>query len=94
MNDILGPPMYDHSPLQSVSNRFWGALSETQRNHHRKEERLEQKLAMLKGDFLLAREVGNGGCFLNISIYIHSFDTLFVFISYIGMGGQIQPIIA
>ena len=34
------------------------------------------------------------GVFLNICIYIHSFDTLFVFTSYIGMGGQIQPIIA
>ena len=72
MKDILGAPMYDHSPLQSVSNRFWGALSETQRNHHRKEERLEQKLAMLKGDFLLAREVGNGGCFSQY-LYIYTF---------------------
>ena len=58
MKDILGAPMYDHSPLQSVGDRFWKALAETQRDQNRKEERLEQKLAMLKGDFLLAREVG------------------------------------
>jgi hypothetical protein len=57
MKEILGAPVYDNSPLQSVAERFWGSLSEAQRNNMKTEERLEQKLGELKGDFLLARMV-------------------------------------
>merc|ERR1719491_1626746 len=56
MKEIVGAPVYDNSPLQSVAERFWGALSEAQRVSIKNEERLEQKLGTLKGDFLLARE--------------------------------------
>ena len=83
MKDILGAPMYDHSPLQSVSDRFWNALAETQRNQNRKEERLEQKLAMLKGDFLLAREVDLGGC---IYMPVSLFRSSCLIYSFLGTG--------
>jgi len=56
MKEIVGAPVYDNSPLQSVAERFWGALSEAQRVSIKNEERLEQKLGTLKGDFLLSRE--------------------------------------
>lgn len=56
MKEILMAPIYDNSPLQSVAERFWVALSEDQRIHTKNQERLEQKLATLKAEFLLARE--------------------------------------
>lgn len=57
MKEILSAPVYDNSPLQNVAQRFWTALTEAQRSSVKNEERLEQKLATLKAEFLLAREV-------------------------------------
>ena len=57
MKEILTAPIYDNSPLQSVAEKFWAALAETQKNQMKNEEKLEQKLATLKAEFLLAREV-------------------------------------
>lgn len=57
MKEILTAPIYDNSPLQSVAEKFWAALAETQKNQTKNEEKLEQKLATLKAEFLLAREV-------------------------------------
>jgi len=57
MKEILSAPVYDNSPLQSVAVRFWAALSEAQRSTVKNEEKLEQKLATLKAEFLIAREV-------------------------------------
>mmetsp|Transcript_17758 Transcript_17758/g.25069 ORF Transcript_17758/g.25069 Transcript_17758/m.25069 type:complete len:734 (-) Transcript_17758:367-2568(-) len=56
MKEVLGAPVYDCSPLQDVAGRFWIALADAQRDGTRNEERLEQKLATLKAEFLLARE--------------------------------------
>jgi len=56
MKEIVSAPVYDNSPLQSVAERFWGALAEAQRVNAKNEERLEQKVGTLKVDFLLARE--------------------------------------
>lgn len=56
MKEILTAPMYDNSPLQIVAEKFWVALAEAQKNQMKNEERLEQKLANLKAEFLLARE--------------------------------------
>jgi len=56
MKEILSAPVYDQSPLQNVAERFWTALSEAQRSNLKNEERLEQKLATLKAEYLLARE--------------------------------------
>lgn len=57
MKEILGAPVYAQTPLQSVSEKFWLALGEAMRSNTRKEEKLEQALAKIKADFLLAREV-------------------------------------
>ena len=58
MKEVLTAPMYANChPLQDVASRFWVALTEAQRNNLKNEERLEQKLGNLKGEFLLAREV-------------------------------------
>ncbi len=57
MKEILSAPVYDNSPLQSVADRFWTSLNEAQKNNMKTEERLEQKLGELKGDFLLAKMV-------------------------------------
>jgi len=57
MKEILSAPVYDNSPLQSVAERFWFALAEAQRSNVKNEEKLEQKLATLKAEFLIAREV-------------------------------------
>jgi len=63
MKEVLSAPMYANChPLQDVASRFWVALTETQRNNLKNEERLEQKLGSLKGEFLLAREV----CFFTL----------------------------
>ncbi len=59
MKEIIGAPVYDNSPLQSVADRFWTALGEAQRTSAKAEERLEQKLGELKGDFLLAKMVSS-----------------------------------
>ena len=57
MKEILGAPVYDDTPLQTVAQRFWGALGDAQKTQLRNEERLEQHLGKLKGDFLLSRAV-------------------------------------
>lgn len=56
MKEILAAPVYNMTPLQTVSEKFWTALGEAKRNSSRKEDRLEQALAKIKADFLLARE--------------------------------------
>ena len=62
MKEILSAPVYDNSPLQNVAQRFWAALSDAQRSNLKNEETLEQKLAILKAEFLLAREVSEPCC--------------------------------
>ena len=56
MKEILTAPVYNMGPLQTVSEKFWAALGEAKRSSSRKEDRLEQSLAKIKADFLLARE--------------------------------------
>ncbi|KAL7539062.1 hypothetical protein ACHAXR_009005 [Thalassiosira sp. AJA248-18] len=56
MKEIVGAPVYNLTPLQNVSEKFWLALGEAKKSTAKKEERLEQALAKIKGDFLLARE--------------------------------------
>lgn len=55
LRDILQAPLYHGTPLQATARRFWAALEEHQSAQQRKAERLEEKLAQLKADFLLAR---------------------------------------
>ena len=59
MKEVLGAPVYDNTPLQTVADRFWMALGDAQRSQLKNEERLEQSLGKLKGEFLLARAVRN-----------------------------------
>lgn len=56
MKEILAAPVYNLTPLQNVSEKFWLALGEAKKSTVKKEERLEQALAKIKADFLLARE--------------------------------------
>jgi hypothetical protein len=58
MKEILQAPVYATTPLLSVSDKFWMALTEAKKSQNRRMERLEQMLAKIKADFLLAREVG------------------------------------
>lgn len=55
MKEVLGAPVYDNTPLQSVAQRFWVALGEAQRSQQKNEELLEQQLGKLKGEYLMAR---------------------------------------
>lgn len=55
MREVLQAPVYNNTPLQSVAKRFLAALAEAQKAQQKNEEKLEQNLAKLKGDFLLAR---------------------------------------
>lgn len=57
MKEILGAPVYDDTPLQDVAKRFWAALEEAQKTSHKNEQKLEDNLAKLKGEYLLARAV-------------------------------------
>lgn len=57
MKEVLGAPVYDNTPLQSVAQRFWVALGEAQRSQQKNEELLEQQLGKLKGEYLMARAV-------------------------------------
>ena len=57
MKEILSAPVYSDTPLQNVTQRFWVALNESQKTQQKNAERLEQNLAKLKGEFLLARAV-------------------------------------
>lgn len=57
MKELVAAPVYDNTPLQNVSERFWVALGEAHRTQQKNEERLEQALGKLKGDYLLAKAV-------------------------------------
>jgi len=57
MKEIMGAPVYNDTPLQSVARRFWSALNDAQKTQQKNEEKLEQNLAKLKGEFLLAKAV-------------------------------------
>lgn len=57
MKEILSAPVYKDTPLQGVARRFWAALNDAQKTQQKNEERLEQNLGKLKGEFLLARAV-------------------------------------
>jgi hypothetical protein len=57
MKEILDAPVYKDTPLPDVAKRFWSALQDNQKISSKNEERLEQNLGKLKGDFLLARAV-------------------------------------
>jgi hypothetical protein len=59
LKEVLGAPVYDNSPLQSVAQRFWKALDEAQKAQNKNEERLEHALGKLKGEYLLARAVSD-----------------------------------
>lgn len=56
MKEMLAAPIYNLTPLQSLAEKFWLALNEAKKSSSKKEERLEQSLAKIKADFLLARE--------------------------------------
>ena len=55
MKEMLTAPVYDMTPLQDVSEKFWLA-AEARRQNTRREKRLEQSLAKIKAEFLMARE--------------------------------------
>ena len=57
MKEILSAPVYSNTPLQAVARRFWVALTDAQKAQQKNEERLEQQLGKLKGDYLLAKAV-------------------------------------
>ena len=61
MKEILQAPVYATTPLLSVSDKFWMALSEAKKSQNKKMDRLEQMLAKIKADFLMAREVSFPG---------------------------------
>lgn len=63
MKEILQAPVYATTPLLSVSDKFWMALTEAKKSQNRKMDRLEQMLAKIKADFLLAREVSQSCLF-------------------------------
>jgi hypothetical protein len=54
--EMLAAPVYDMTPLQDVSEKFWLAMAKARRQNARREERLEQSLAKIKAEFLMARE--------------------------------------
>jgi uncharacterized membrane protein YqiK len=54
--EMLAAPVYDMTPLQDVSKKFWLAMAKARRQNARREERLEQSLAKIKAEFLMARE--------------------------------------
>lgn len=57
LKDMLQAPVYQDTLLQSVSDRFFDALIESNRNQKKQSDRLEQNLGKLKGEFLLAQAV-------------------------------------
>ena len=61
MREVMNAPVYNNTPLQSVAHRFLAALSDAQKTQQKNAEKLEQNLAKLKGDFLLARAVRRNG---------------------------------
>lgn len=57
MKEVMSAPVYHDTPLQDVARRFWAALNESLKAQQKNEERLEQQLGKLKGDYLLAKAV-------------------------------------
>jgi len=55
--ECLSAPMHEKSPLHDIARRFWNALSDVQLNSARREEELENELARIKGEFLMAKAV-------------------------------------
>lgn len=55
MREVLSAPVYENTPVQEVAKRFWLALTDAQKISSKNEERLENNLGQLKGEFLLAR---------------------------------------
>jgi hypothetical protein len=82
MKEVLGAPVYDNTPLQHVAQRFWVALSEAQKGQLKNKEKLEQNLATLKGEYLLARAVSllfeRDGPLLHVSTVLTNLDCIFV----------------
>jgi hypothetical protein len=56
MKEMLAAPVYDMTPLQDVYEKFWLAMADARRQNARREERLEQSLAKIKAELLMARE--------------------------------------
>jgi hypothetical protein len=56
MKEMLAAPVYDMTPLQDVYEKFWSAMADARRQNARREERLEQSLAKIKAELLMARE--------------------------------------
>jgi hypothetical protein len=56
MKEMLAAPVYDMTPLQDMSEKFWLAMAKARRQNARRDERLEQSLAKIKAKFLMARE--------------------------------------
>lgn len=57
MKEVMGAPVYENTPLQSVAGKFWNALDEAQKVQTKHAKRLEHDLGKLKGNFLLSRAV-------------------------------------
>jgi hypothetical protein len=55
LRDILQAPLYRDTPLHSLAERFWKSLAESQKSQQKHAEMLEENLAKLKAEFLLAR---------------------------------------
>lgn len=90
MKEVLSAPLYQDTPVQDVARRFWETLEEMQKTQEKDLQMLEQKLANLKGDFLLARAVRTHMCSAHvppsgwyISIRNLCFLTLTPFVSYL-----------
>ena len=94
MKEILEAPVYKDTPLQDVAKRFWVALNDTQKQQNRNEERLEQNLGKLKGDFLLARAVSDEWelGFLPMVFAHTSSKSINVLSQYLGMGREAQQV--
>jgi hypothetical protein len=86
LKEVISAPVYEGTPLRSVAERFWAALAEAQKTQAKKEERLEQNLAKLKGEFLLARAVSSDLCYLFDLCRKSESHSLFV--AATGMGGE------
>jgi len=53
--EFLGAPMYENTPVQDISRRFWNVLANVQLSSAKREEELENELGRIKGEFLLAK---------------------------------------
>lgn len=53
--ECLSAPIYENSPLHDISRRFWNVLGDAQMNAAGREEDLENELARIKGEFLMAK---------------------------------------